>query len=207
MGFRLTPQESSFYSLFATSAGLLVEATRELTRLLELDPEGRAGVAERLASLESEADEATHAVIKKVNSSFITPFDREDIHALAVQLDDCMDHIEETADLIALYRIGDLPKGMAEQIEILSRMAEVTAEAMPNLRSLKDLSGYWIEINRLENKADKLHRKMLVQLFNGTNVDAVHVIKMKGIIDGFEDAADSFENVAHTVEGIAVKES
>ena len=78
---------------------------------------------------------------------------------------------------------------------------------MPNLRSLKDLSGYWIEINRLENQADKLHRKMLVELFNGANVDAVHIIKMKGIIDGFEDAADSFENVAHTVEGIAVKES
>ena len=119
MGFRLTPQDTSFYSLFATSAGLLVEATRELTKLLEMDPAGRAGVAERLGALESEADEATHAVIKKVNSSFITPFDREDIHALAVQLDDCMDHIEETADLIALYRIGDLPKGMTEQIEIL----------------------------------------------------------------------------------------
>ena len=79
-----------------------------------------------------------------------------------------MDHIEETADLIVLYRIGELPKGLAEQIEILSRMAEVTAEAMPRLRSLKDLSSYWIEINRLENQADKLHRKMLVELFNGT---------------------------------------
>jgi len=207
VGFRLTPQDNSFFTLFATSANLLVEATRELTKLLEVDQAGRAGIAERLGALEGEADEATHALIKKVNSSFITPFDREDIHTLAVQLDDCMDHIEETADLIALYGIGELPKGMTKQIEILSRMAEVTAEAMPNLRSLKDLSSYWIEINRLENQADKLHRKMLVALFNGTDVDAVHIIKMKGIIDGFEEAADSFENVAHTVEGIAVKES
>ena len=85
--------------------------------------------------------------------------------------------------------------------------APCTADAMPKLRSLKDLSSYWIEINRLENQADKLHRKMLAELFNDSTVDAVHIIKMKGIIDGFENAADSFEKVAHTVEGIAVKES
>jgi predicted phosphate transport protein (TIGR00153 family) len=207
VGFRLTPQDTSFYSLFATSAGLLVDATHELTKLLEVEASGRSAVAERLRDLEHECDDATHELINKVNSSFITPFDREDIHDLAANLDDCMDHIEETADLIVLYRIGELPNGFAEQLEILSRMAEVTADAMPKLRSLKDLSSYWIEINRLENQADKLHRKMLAELFNDTTVDAVHIIKMKGIIDGFENAADSFEKVAHTVEGIAVKES
>ena len=207
MGFRLTPQETSFYSLFATSAGLLVDATRELTKLLEVDASERGAVAERLRELEHDADEATHELINKVNSSFITPFDREDIHDLAANLDDCMDHIEETADLIVLYRIGELPNGIAEQLEILSRMAEVTADAMPKLRGLKDLPTYWIEINRLENQADKLHRKMLAELFNSSTQDAVHIIKMKGIIDGFENAADSFEKVAHTVEGIAVKES
>jgi hypothetical protein len=207
VGFRLTPQDTSFFSLFATSAGLLVDATRELTKLLEVDASERGAVAERLRELEHDADEATHELINKVNSSFITPFDREDIHDLAANLDDCMDHIEETADLIVLYRIGELPNGIAEQLEILSRMAEVTADAMPKLRGLKDLPSYWIEINRLENQADKLHRKMLAELFNSSTQDAVHIIKMKGIIDGFEDAADSFEKVAHTVEGIAVKES
>lgn len=207
MGFRLTPQDTSFFSLFATSAGLLVDATRELTKLLEVDASERGAVAERLRELEHDADDATHELINKVNSSFITPFDREDIHDLAANLDDCMDHIEETADLIVLYRIGELPNGIAEQLEILSRMAEVTADAMPKLRGLKDLPSYWIEINRLENQADKLHRKMLAELFNNSTHDAVHIIKMKGIIDGFEDAADSFEKVAHTVEGIAVKES
>ena len=206
MGFRLTPQDTSFFTLFATSAGLLVEATRELTRFLEVEPSGRQAVAERLRDLEHEADEATHELINKVNSSFITPFDREDIHDLAARLDDCMDLIEETADLIVLYRIGELPKRLADQFEILARMAEVTAEAMPRLRSLSDLSAYWIEINRLENQADTLHRKMVAELFNNAT-DAVHVIKLKGIIDGFEDAADAFEKVAHTVEGIAVKES
>lgn len=207
MAFRLTPQDSSFYALFATSAGLLVDATRELTKFLEVEASERHAVAERLRQLEHEADEATHELIRKVNSSFITPFDREDIHNLAAHLDDCMDHIEETADLIVLYRIGDLPDGTPEQFEILSRMAELTADAMPRLRSLKDLSGYWIEINRLENQSDGLHRRMLADLFNNNATDPIHVMKLKEIIDGFEEAADSFEKVAHTVEGIAVKES
>lgn len=206
MGFRLTPQDTSFFSLFATSAGLLVEATTELTKFLEVEPSGRKQIAERLRDLEHDADDATHELIKKVNSSFITPFDREDIHGLAASLDDCMDLIEETADLIVLYRLGDLPDGLAQQFEILARMAEVTAQAMPRLRSLKDLSSYWIEINRLENEADDLHREMMAHQFNNAT-DAVYLIKIKDIIDGFEDAADAFEKVAHVIEGIAVKES
>jgi predicted phosphate transport protein (TIGR00153 family) len=206
VGFRLTPQETSFFSLFATSASLLVDATRELTNMLETDLSGRQQIAERLVDLEHAADEATHEIISKVNSSFITPFDREDIHNLAANLDDCMDHLEHAADLIGLYRLTELPEGMAEQFSILSRMAELTAEAMPRLRSLKDLPSYWIEINRLENQADTLHRKMLAALFNNAT-DPIHVIKVKEVLDGFEDAADSFEKVAHTVEGIAVKES
>ena len=206
MGFRLTPQETSFFSLFATSASLLVDATRELTRTLEADLDGRLEIASRMRDLEHAADEATHEIISKVNTSFITPFDREDIHDLASRLDDCMDHLEHTTDLVGLYRVGQLPEGLAEQFEILHRMAELTAEAMPRLRGLKDLPSYWIEINRLENQCDVLHRRMLADLFNNAT-DPIYVMKVKEIIDGFEDAADAFEKVAHTVEGIAVKES
>ena len=206
VGFRLTPQDTSFFSLFTSSAQLLVEATRELTRFLEVEPSKRQAVADRLKELEHAADDATHELINKVNTSFITPFDREDIHNLAASLDDCMDYIEETADLIVLYRMGEIPEGLAEQFEILARMAEVTAEAMPRLRSMKDLKSYWIEINRLENQADSLHRKMVAALFNNSP-DPVNLIKVKAIVDGFENAADAFEKVAHVVEGIAVKES
>ncbi|GAA2031433.1 DUF47 family protein [Terrabacter terrae] len=206
MGFRLTPQDTSFFALFTSSAQLLVEATRELTRFLEVEPSQRQAVADRLKDLEHAADDATHELINKVNSSFITPFDREDIHNLAASLDDCMDYIEETADLIVLYRMGEIPEGLAEQFEILARMAEVTAEAMPRLQSMKDLKSYWIEINRLENQADSLHRKMVAALFNNSP-DPINVIKVKAIVDGFENAADAFEKVAHAVEGIAVKES
>ena len=206
MGFRLTPQDTSFFTLFTSSAQLLVEATRELTRFLEVEPSKRQAVADRLKDLEHAADDATHELLNKVNSSFITPFDREDIHHLAASLDDCMDYIEETADLIVLYRMGEIPDGLAEQFEILARMAEVTAEAMPRLRAMKDLKSYWIEINRLENSADKAYRRMLAKLFTD-GVDPITVMKHKELIDELEAAADAFETVAHKVEGIAVKES
>jgi uncharacterized protein len=206
VGFRLTPQDTSFFTLFTAQAQLLVDATRELTRFLEVGLSERQAVADRLKELEHAADDATHELISRVNSSFITPFDREDIHNLAASLDDCMDLIEETGDLIVLYRVGDIPEGLAEQFEILARMAEVTADAMPRLRSLKDLKSYWIEINRLENQADTLHRKQVAALFTNAP-DPVELIKVKAIVDGFEDAADAFEKVAHLVEGIAVKES
>jgi predicted phosphate transport protein (TIGR00153 family) len=206
MRFRLTPKDSSFYDLFATSASHLVEGARELTNLLGVDRSERETVAARMRDIEHAADESTHAIMRKVNSSFITPFDREDIYGLASHLDDCMDLMEAAADLIVLYRIGDLPDGIAAQVEILVRMAELTAETMPRLRSMHDLAEYWIEINRLENQADQIYRRLLAEVFNDGE-DAISVLKLKEVIDELEAAADAFETVAHTVESIAVKES
>jgi uncharacterized protein len=205
VGFRLTPQDTSFFTLFTAQAQLLVDATRELTRFLEVGLSERQAVADRLKELEHAADDATHELINKVNSSFITPFDREDIHFLASRLDDCMDHMEEAVDMADLYKVSDFPKGVAKQIEIIGRMADLTAAAMPRLRSMKDLSEYWIEINRLENQADKHYRRLVANLFE--NADAIHVLKMKDIVSALESAADAFEAVANTVEGIAIKES
>ncbi|MEO7059946.1 MAG: DUF47 family protein, partial [Lapillicoccus sp.] len=166
MAFRLTPREDSFFVLLTVLATHLVAGARTLTDLLAaVDPEARGVVVQRMRDLEHEADEATHQIISRVNSSFITPFDREDIHKLASRLDDCMDHMEEAADLIDLYRVDALPQGVAKQIEIIGRMAELTAEAMPRLHSMKDLSEYWIEINRLENQADKHYRRLVANLF------------------------------------------
>lgn len=207
MGFRLTPQENSFYDLFATSAGFLVEGSRELTKILGTDPGEREAVASRMREIEHNADMATHEIIRKVNSSFITPFDREDIHGLAANLDDCMDLMDAAVDLIVLYRIGELPHGVSDQVEVLARMSELTADAMPRLRSMKDLAEYWIEINRLENQADQIYRRLLAELFNGTHLDAITIMKHKEVIEELEAAADAFEQVAHKVESIAVKES
>ena len=206
MGFRLTPKDSSFYDLFAVSASHLIEGAHELTKLLGVEQSEREAVANRMRDIEHAADESTHAIMRKVNSSFITPFDREDIYGLASHLDDCMDLMEAAVDLIVLYRIGDLPEGISAQVQVLARMAELTAEAMPRLRSMRDLSEYWIEINRLENQADQIYRRLLAELFNNGE-DAITVLKLKEVIDELEAAADAFETVAHTVESIAVKES
>ena len=207
VGFRLTPQENSFYDLFAKSASYLVDGSRELTTILGAPVAEREAIAARMREIEHQADEATHEIIRKVNSSFITPFDREDIHGLAATLDDCMDLMDAAVDLIVLYRIGELPAGVSEQVEVLVRMSQLTAEAMPRLRSMKDLSEYWIEINRLENQADQCYRRLLAQLFNGDSTDAITVMKHKEVIEELEAAADAFEQVAHKVESIAVKES
>jgi predicted phosphate transport protein (TIGR00153 family) len=204
--FRLTPQDTSFYDLFARSANHLVEGSALLTQLVGADAYGREDLAKRLREAEHAADESTHELLRKVNSSFITPFDREDIYQLASNLDDCMDTMEAAGDLIVLYQIGALPSGVSTQVEVLVRMSELTAQAMPRLRSMQDLAEYWIEINRLENQADQVYRRMLAELFNG-DLKATAIMKLKEVIDELEAAADAFEKVAHTVEGIAVKES
>ncbi|MEI2669955.1 MAG: DUF47 family protein, partial [Marmoricola sp.] len=126
----------------------------------------RRDLAEALDEIESAADEATHEIINKVNSSFITPFDREDIHGLAVAMDDCLDHMDAAGDLIYLYRVDTFPKRVYKQVEVLNEMAKLTVEAMPNLRNPMSLQEYWIEINRLESQADKAYRRMLADIFN-----------------------------------------
>jgi predicted phosphate transport protein (TIGR00153 family) len=203
---RLTPQDTSFFDLIASLAATLVDGAGMLAQLLGQDQRGRERVAQDLRDAEHRADEATHEIMRRLNSSFITPFDRQDIYALAGGLDDCMDHMEAAADLIVLYKVGELPAGVTDQVTVLQRQAEVTADAMPRLRSLRDLADYWVEINRLENQADRSYRKLLGEMFDNVS-DAVHLIKLREIVQELEAAADAFEKVAHTVETIAVKES
>jgi uncharacterized protein len=204
--FRLTPQETSFYDLFAAAADNLLSGSKLLMELLAADPATRVEIGDRMRAAEHAGDDATHAIFHQLNSSFITPFDREDIYKLASSLDDIMDFMEEAVDLVVLYQVEELPKGVEQQIEVLARAAELTAEAMPHLRTMDNLTEYWIEVNRLENQADQIHRKLLATLFNG-KYDAIEVLKLKQIVDVLEEAADAFEHVANTVETIAVKES
>src|SRR5450759_1833485 len=203
VGFRLTPKEDSFFELLATLAGDLVNGARELTNLLGVWHSEREAVASRMRDIEHAADESTHAIMRKVNSSFITPFDREDIYRLASKLDDCMDRMEAAADLIVLYRIGDLPHGITAQVAVLARMSELTAQAMPRLRVMGDLPEYWSEISRLENEADQAYRRLVAELFNNGQ-DAIAVLKLKDVTDQLEAAADAFETAAHTVESICL---
>jgi uncharacterized protein len=202
----MTPRHNSFYAMFAVSGQNLVVGAGLLKDLLGADPVDRKAIADKMRAAEHDGDEATHAIMRELNESFITPFDREDIYRLASALDDVMDAMEAAVYLVVLYQIGELPAEVADQVDVLERAAELTAEAMPRLRSMKDLSEYWIELNRLENQADQVYRRLLARLFGG-DYDALTVMKLKQVIDCLEEAADAFEHVANTIETIAVKES
>jgi uncharacterized protein len=203
--FSITPKDTSFYDMFTVSAQNLVAATSVLGEFMH-DHARRPELARQLRDLEHAGDQATHAIFRQLNSSFVTPFDREDIYNLASDLDDVMDFVEAAADLVVLTGLGTLPAEMGQQVALLQRCAETTAEAMPQLRSMKDLSDYWIEVNRLENEADKLYRRLLSRLYSG-EFDALEILKLKEVADQLEEAADAFEHVANVVETIAVKES
>jgi predicted phosphate transport protein (TIGR00153 family) len=206
---RLRPTDPTFYDLFAESATHLVAGSRILAELLgSTAGTGMASseeIAAQMKDAEHAADETTHSIIRRVNSTFVTPFDREDIYRLASDLDDVMDYMEEAVDSVHLFALEKLPEEVAEQIEVLQRAASLTAATMPRLRTMKDLAEYWIEINRLENTGDQIYRRIIAKLFSG-EFDALTVMKFKSVVDSLESAIDAFEHVANTVEQIAVKE-
>jgi predicted phosphate transport protein (TIGR00153 family) len=207
--FRLRPVDNVFYDFFSAAAQNLVTGVALLAELVLPDADAQA-VSEKLVEVEHDSDAITHQLYKKINSTFITPFDREDIYRLGSNLDDVMDHLEAVGNLVYLYgltTLPSLPREMHEMIDVLDRQARLTVAAMPRLRGgLKDLDDYWVECNRLENEGDQVYRMLLVRLFSG-EYDALTVLKMKEVVEELELACDSFERVANTVETIAVKES
>jgi uncharacterized protein Yka (UPF0111/DUF47 family) len=205
VGLRFRPVDTSFYDLFSEAAQHLVTGAGLLAEMLG-ESADHADVARRMREAEHIADETTHALIKRVNSTFVTPFDREDIYALGSGLDDVMDIMDEVVDLILLYEVKVLPPELSTQVEVIQRCAELTAEWMPKLQAPASLEEYWIEINRLENAGDKNHRRTLAKLFSG-EFKTIEVLKLKDIVESLEEAIDSFEKVANIVEQIAVKES
>jgi predicted phosphate transport protein (TIGR00153 family) len=205
VALRFRPADTTFYDLFTESARHLVDGAVLLAEMLG-DGNDREGVANRMRDAEHACDETTHGIVRRVNTTFITPFDREDIYSLASGLDDVMDFMEEAVDLVLLYEVVSLPSELAEQVEVIQRCAELTAEAMPRLRTMADLEEYWIEINRLENLGDKSYRRILAKLFSG-KYDALEVLKLKDVVDSLEAAIDAFERVANIIEQLVVKES
>ncbi|HET6624871.1 MAG TPA: DUF47 family protein [Nocardioidaceae bacterium] len=205
MALRFRPADTTFYDLFTQSANHLVLGASLLAEML-VDGTDRHSIAQRMRDAEHACDETTHDIVRRVNSTFVTPFDREDIYSLASQLDDVMDFMEEAVDLVLLYEVDRLPSELAKQVEVLVECARLTAQAMPGLQSMKGLEEYWIEINRLENIGDKSYRRILAKLFGGS-YEALEVLKLKDIVDALEAAIDAFETVANIVEQIAVKES
>ncbi|HYO61764.1 MAG TPA: DUF47 family protein [Actinomycetota bacterium] len=204
MRLRLIPREESFFDLFEEMAGKVQQGAEGLLDLLRdyRDLDIKAG---RVVDIEHEGDEITHEMIRRLNMTFVTPFDREDIHKLASNLDDVLDHVEAAAEYLQLHKIDSPLPQMLALAEILQAAAATTAVAMPGLRKMKGLDEYWVEINRLENDGDRAYRRTIAELFSG-DYKAMDVLKYKDIIEEIEQAIDRLEDVANTIESIVMKQ-
>lgn len=204
------PEGPSFFDLFTEQASHLVQGAELLSQIVTASHEERVVLRNTLHDVEHSGDELNHSIVQKLNQTFVTPFDREDLGALASHLDDCLDDMDEAGDLIVLYNIHDLPEAitthLSAQVDVLRRATTLTAEAMPRLKDPLDLRDYWIEINRLENEGDRAYRHALVALFE-SGLDPVTIIKVKDIVTVLERCVDGFEDLANAIESLAVKES
>ncbi len=205
MRLRLIPREERFFDMFAEDAANVLGAARQLEAMLRSYdvPEERA---REIRDAEHRGDELSHEIGRRLESTFVTPFDREDIHALISALDDVIDLIEESADTFILYRI-EAPTAVAvQQASIIVRQCEQLQEALANLRGFKGLERYWIEVHRLENEGDQLARKAIADLFSGGG-DPIDLIKWKDVYALLEATIDKCEDVANIIERITIKSS
>ena len=197
------PKEREFFNLFEEAGANLVRAAGLLDRMLQDWPD-HGELARDILACEHEGDRITHDIIQRLNKTFVTPIDREDIHELASALDDVVDFIEEVSDFFGLYRI-EAPMAQAQQqARILENACRQVAAAIPRLRAFDDLSHFTVEINRYENEGDRVLREALASLFEA-GIDPMMVIRWKDIFERLEDAIDATERVANILEGITIK--
>jgi uncharacterized protein len=201
----IAPKDRQFFDLFEEAGGNIVRAAGLLEEMLLEYPE-RSDLAREILICEQDGDRITHDIIQRLNQTFVTPIDREDIHELSSALDDVVDYTEEVADYLGLYKI-EAPMTQAQDLaRVLHAAARQIAEAMPRLRGFKDISHYTVEINRLENDGDRITREAIASLFDN-GIDPMVVIRWKDIFERLEDAIDSTEHVANILEGIVIKNS
>jgi predicted phosphate transport protein (TIGR00153 family) len=205
MRLRLIPKDESFFDLFDQMGQKVEEGAHALLELLEnfTDLDRRVG---HILDIEHEGDDITHEVLRRLNTTFVTPLDGDDIHRLAANLDHVLDHIEAAADYLQLHKIQEPLPEVAKLARTLALAAQVTAKALPNLRKMNDLENYWVEINRLENDGDRMFRRMIAELYSG-EFKAMDVLRWQDIIEEIEGAIDRLEDVANTVEAIYLKQS
>src|SRR5689334_2666074 len=203
MVFRLIPKEEKFYDDFSA----LAEQIRYGAKLLEtmLAPEKPIwDKADEIKEVEHKCDHLTHEIIQRLNRTFVTPLDREDIYTLARSLDDVMDAIDASATILRLYQIEAVRPGARELAHLVRQSAEQVVLAMTALEKRKGVAEHAVEINRLENEADRAHQAAVRALFKDEK-DAVAIIKWKEIFDFLEQATDRCEDVANVLEGVVVK--
>ena len=197
------PKDREFFDLFESAATNVVRAADLLDQMLRNYPE-KAALARDILICEQEGDRITHDIIQRLNNTFVTPIDREDIILLVSALDDIVDLTEEVADYLGLYKI-EAPMEQAQRLaHILLDAARQIAEAMPRLRDFKDMDRYTVEIHRLENDGDRIVREGVASLFEG-GIDPMVVIRWKDLFERLEEAIDACETVANVLQGIVIK--
>ena len=201
----LAPRDREFFDLFEEAGGNIERAASLLEQMLADYPD-RSDLARDILICEQEGDRITHDIIRRLNETFVTPIDREDIHSLASALDDVVDFTEEVADYMGLYKIEAPMEQAQRQTQILHQAARQIAAAMPRLRGFQDISHYTVEINRLENDGDRVTREAMGALFDN-GIDPMVVIRWKDLYERLEAAIDATEKVANIMEGIVIKNS
>ena len=201
--FRLIPREEKFFEDFKAMADQLRAGAVMLEQMFAAEPP-LADKAHEIKEAEHKCDFLTHGIIQRLNKTFVTPIDREDIHSIARALDDVMDAIDDAAALIPLYRIQTIRPGARELTQVIVQQTEQVRKAIEALEKRNGVLAFAVEINRLENEADRHHHKAVGQLFDEER-DAITVMKWKEILDLLEDATDRCEDVANLVENVVVK--
>jgi len=201
--FSLVPKEHRYFSIFS-EMGANVEAAGKL--LLELMEDYSEAKSKTRSILEHEhvGDKLVHDIVKRLNSTFVTPLDREDIYDLAATLDEILDNIEAAADMVMLYRVGDITEQARRQAEVIAKATPLLKECMDNLEKPKGLDERIIAINSLENDGDRILRDAMASLFDG-EWQCTDIIKWKDIYEILEAAIDECEHVANVIESIVLK--
>ena len=203
MGFRLSPRDTAFQPLFEQAAGNIVDCAGQLAKLLGNLAQGES-ILGAIVDIERRNDEVTRQILRRLNQSFVTPFDREDIHALTEQLDDAVDDIMAAADLLVLHRVETPLAEMLELTEILGQAAAANDALIKKLPTLKDMDSELEQIDQLESAADRAYRRCVARLFSG-EYDALEVLKIKDVVEAIESSVNSIENVSDIVESIQLK--
>ena len=203
--FSLLPRDGTFFDLFIEAGQNTVHAARLLEQTMQGWPE-EEGLIREILKAEQEGDRTTHDIVRRLNSTFVTPIDREDIYGLATQMDDIVDFTEEAADFLGLYQIEAPMEQAVALTTVLVAACEQLAAGLEHLRDFKDLDKYWIEIHRLENEGDRISRDAVASLFSN-GIDPMVVIRWKDIFAVLEEAIDATETAAQIIEGIVIKNS
>jgi len=201
---RLLPREEEFFDLFVEVAKRNQEAAGKLRELFEAPPERRTPIVEAIKRLEHECDQVTHEVVNRLDRTFITPLDREDIHQLASDLDDVIDTIDGTARRAQIFHLGLSPQGVRRLTEVIVRMTEVLKEAVGRLKKGDDVIKYCVQAKSLEEEGDVIYHEAMGQLFE-KETNAIELVKWKEIYDNLERTLDEAEDVANVVESITLK--